>query len=154
MSVLDSLLEGHVAEAFMSGGGFNAGKHPRGGHGYFVATGSSGAGVKRVQGAVGAKQDGKFGTQTKAKVAAYQKAHGLTVDGVVGRQTAASLLGNKKASTVKIGAMTAKQASQLGAKHPAGTLGQTSRRTSSPSAHPKAKIVKPSPHVGGGILVG
>lgn len=90
---------------------FDENKHPRGGKGSaaggkFIAKGSSGGDVKRVQKKVGAKPDSKFGDKTEQAVRAYQKKNKLQVDGVVGTQTAAALTGNKKAAKVKVGALT------------------------------------------------
>lgn len=46
-----------------------------------------------VQKAVGCTVDGKFGSNTKAAVIAYQKNHGLTADGCVGLNTWKKILG-------------------------------------------------------------
>ena len=46
-----------------------------------------------VQKAVGVKVDGKFGSNTKAAVIAYQKKHGLVADGCVGLKTWKKILG-------------------------------------------------------------
>ena len=43
--------------------------------------------VKKIQKALGIKEDGLFGSDTKKSVSAYQKENGLTVDGVVGYET-------------------------------------------------------------------
>nr|WP_286119291.1 N-acetylmuramoyl-L-alanine amidase [Thermoactinomyces sp. DSM 45891] len=43
--------------------------------------------VKRVQHKIGAKVDGIFGRETRAKVIAYQKARKLAADGIVGVKT-------------------------------------------------------------------
>lgn len=50
--------------------------------------------VKIIQKAVGAKIDGKFGSQTESLVVDYQIKHGLVGDGVVGRMTWAKIDGN------------------------------------------------------------
>lgn len=158
--MLGALLEGSVAEAQVrsqrtvagevaaerrklqsgpSAASFNA-KHPRGGKGTaqggkFVAKGSSGTPVKRVQAKLGVTQTGSFGFDTVAAVENYQRAHGLQVDGVVGAQTAQSLLGNRNAKTVAPGALSAADRKALG-------VGAS-----------KAKVRKPSApnRIGGGI---
>lgn len=56
-----------------------------------LAEGSSGALVKVVQSAVGAKADGIFGPKTTKAVKVWQKAHGLAADGVVGPKTWATI---------------------------------------------------------------
>ena len=43
--------------------------------------------VKKIQKALGIKEDGLFGSDTKKSVSTYQKENGLTVDGVVGYET-------------------------------------------------------------------
>lgn len=52
-----------------------------------VRIGSTGAHVRTVQRAVGARIDGAFGPATDRAVRAFQRAHGLTADGVVGPRT-------------------------------------------------------------------
>ncbi len=47
--------------------------------------------VKAIQRKVGAKQDGIYGDNTKAKVKVWQKAHGLYADGTVGPKTWAKM---------------------------------------------------------------
>lgn len=161
---------GALLEAFTSGGPFNSSQHPRGQHGYFIASGSQGPGVKRVQGAVGAKQDGQFGPQTKAAIQKYQRKHSLQVDGVIGRQTAAALLGGEKgARHLQVGAMSDKQAKALGVSAKqltggsaratrSGSTATTRTRTTTRRAHRArhARAGKPHPQVrsGGGLLVG
>lgn len=49
--------------------------------------------TKIVQRAVGVKDDGKFGSNTKKAVVTYQKKHGLTADGCVGLNTWKKILG-------------------------------------------------------------
>ena len=53
--------------------------------------GDSGDEVKRLQKALGIKDDGDFGPATKAAVVAFQKKHKLYADGVVGKNTWARL---------------------------------------------------------------
>jgi peptidoglycan hydrolase-like protein with peptidoglycan-binding domain len=53
--------------------------------------GSHGAGVARVQRALGLTPDGVFGPATARAVKRWQRAHGLTADGVVGAATRAAL---------------------------------------------------------------
>lgn len=55
--------------------------------GHVIELGAEGKDVERIQRAVGAEVDGKFGGETKRLVADYQKRHGLTVDGKVGPKT-------------------------------------------------------------------
>ncbi|EIT85896.1 putative N-acetylmuramoyl-L-alanine amidase [Fictibacillus macauensis ZFHKF-1] len=55
--------------------------------GKVLKVGSKGIDVRRIQNAVGVKDDGEFGEKTKKAVMAYQKAHNLAVDGVVGLDT-------------------------------------------------------------------
>ena len=52
-----------------------------------LRTGSKGAGVKKLQKALGLDADGDFGPGTEAAVKAWQKEHGCTPDGVAGPQT-------------------------------------------------------------------
>jgi murein L,D-transpeptidase YcbB/YkuD len=59
--------------------------------------GSRGEDVKVLQRALGANDDGIFGSGTRALVVTYQKTHGLDPDGVVGRKTWSSLLGRAAA---------------------------------------------------------
>lgn len=78
-------------------------KHPRGKKGTpeggkFVKKGSSGADVRAVQAAVGAREDGKFGRFTESAVRRFQRQHGLVVDGKVGHQTALALAGRFEAA--------------------------------------------------------
>lgn len=77
-------------------------EHPRvhvgrTGGGQFIRKGDSGAEVKKVQRAVGVKQDGDFGTKTKEAVERFQRQYGLQVDGIVGAQTARAMRGGKGA---------------------------------------------------------
>ena len=58
-----------------------------------VRPGDSGNDVKAVQMLVGAGVDGKYGSETRQKVEAFQSAEGLSVDGVVGPDTWAALVG-------------------------------------------------------------
>lgn len=53
--------------------------------------GDKGGYVIAIQRVLGLKQDGKFGSDTDAKVRSYQKRVGLKVDGVVGAKTWNSL---------------------------------------------------------------
>ena len=57
-----------------------------------VKNGSKGNVVSWVQCRVGAKVDGKAGTQTVEKIKEYQKRKGLTADGVAGFNTITSIL--------------------------------------------------------------
>ena len=59
-----------------------------------VRPGDSGNDVKAVQMLVGAGVDGKYGSETRQKVEAFQSAAGLSVDGVVGPDTWAALIGS------------------------------------------------------------
>lgn len=52
-----------------------------------LRVGSSGAGVRRLQAALGIEVDGAFGQATESAVRAFQAAEGLPVDGVVGART-------------------------------------------------------------------
>ena len=58
-------------------------------------TGSSGDQVKKIQQALGIKDDGVYGQQTRDAVMAYQKANNLQVDGEVGDETWGSLFPTK-----------------------------------------------------------
>lgn len=98
-------------------------KHPRGrGGSWTLKQGATGHDVRHVQRVVGAKQDGQYGTATKAKVLAFQAAHGLQQDGIVGRQTVAAMRGDVNAATIKPG-----QASKADAKWLRGRVGRHSR---------------------------
>jgi N-acetylmuramoyl-L-alanine amidase len=52
-----------------------------------IKEGSKGEFVKMVQRVVGVKDDGVFGSKTKAAVKTWQSKHGLTSDGIVGKNT-------------------------------------------------------------------
>lgn len=65
----------------------------------YLANGSSGSNVAKIQSALGIKADGIFGPQTKAAVTSYQQAHGLGVDGIVGNQTWGSLFSSPSTTT-------------------------------------------------------
>lgn len=121
-----------------SSGGSADSKHPRGHKGTpvggrFVAKGSSGEDVRAVQRRVGAKPDGKFGTQTRSAVMEFQKAHGLQVDGVIGHQTATALAGHfDAAKTAQVGALKGSDHSKLkamrrGSSGRSGTVGPRRR---------------------------
>jgi Transglycosylase-like domain/Putative peptidoglycan binding domain len=56
-----------------------------------LQTGSAGASVKALQGALGVRQTGRFTAATVRAVKAFQRRSGLAVDGIVGPQTAAAL---------------------------------------------------------------
>ena len=64
---------------------------------------NEGSVVKRIQKALGIKEDGLYGPGTKAAVEKYQKENGLTVDGVVGADTWAKMnvSGGKEGDTGK-----------------------------------------------------
>lgn len=85
-----------LVEAFSEQAHPRAGKGQPGG-GRFVAAGSSGQPVKRVQKELGDKETGKWDDKLTSAVKAYQKQHGLLVDGIVGAQTWASFQGKKAA---------------------------------------------------------
>jgi peptidoglycan hydrolase-like protein with peptidoglycan-binding domain len=51
--------------------------------------------VKKIQKALGIKEDGLYGNDTKAAVEKYQKENGLTVDGVVGHGTWTKMVGSE-----------------------------------------------------------
>lgn len=53
--------------------------------------GDMGPSVKKLQQALGIKDDGNFGPKTEAKVKAFQKSKGLVADGLVGQKTWAAL---------------------------------------------------------------
>jgi len=53
--------------------------------------GDKGSAVKKLQEALGIKQDGDFGNNTEVAVKEYQKINGLTIDGIVGNNTAKKL---------------------------------------------------------------
>lgn len=55
--------------------------------GYLIKIGHTGTNVKKIQKALGIKQDGIFGKQTLAAVKAFQLKNGLSVDGLVGGKT-------------------------------------------------------------------
>lgn len=117
-------------------GAFAENLHPRGGKGTaaggkFVAAGSTGTPTRGVQRRVGARVDGKFGDQTKAKVEAFQKAHGLTVDGIVGRQTVAALRGRKDAKRVAVGGLSSADIAYL-TGHVRGNGRQSQTQTTTP----------------------
>lgn len=63
--------------------------------------GSKGNLVGTVQGVVGAKADGIFGSETRDKVKQYQKANGLSADGIVGLMTWTRIL--SQAPLIKLG---------------------------------------------------
>lgn len=63
--------------------------------------GSKGDLVKALQYILGAKPDGKFGSETELLLRAYQEAHKLTTDGKAGKQTF-QVIANK-APTLRIG---------------------------------------------------
>lgn len=133
------------AAAASSGTKFDEARHPRGGKGSgaggkFVARGSSGASVSKVQKQVGAKADGRFGAKTERAVRQFQKTKGLKVDGIVGRQTAAALRGSLNASTIRVGPLTAQDQKFLGL---AGAKGKGAHSKSSKGrkgAKPKQKV--------------
>jgi peptidoglycan hydrolase-like protein with peptidoglycan-binding domain len=52
-----------------------------------LETGSEGADVRRLQGVIGARQDGLFGPETERKLRGWQRNHGLAADGIAGPQT-------------------------------------------------------------------
>lgn len=118
------------------GGGFSAGAHPRGYHGYFIASGASGTAVTRAQNQLGVTASGQYDAATKQAIEQFQRQHGLQVDGVIGTQTMAAMLGNAKAAGVAPGAMTTaqlKQFEQMTSRN-ASTRAQAGKRASSPKA--------------------
>lgn len=134
-----------------TGKSFEAAKHPRGAKGTtqggkFVAKGSSGTPVRKVQAALGQQQTGHFAFDTQAAVENFQRAHGLQVDGVVGAQTAQALLGNRNAKTVTPGALSAADRKALGV---------SSTKSSKRASTKKPAAFKPSAptRIGGGIVV-
>lgn len=64
-------------------------------------TGSSGDQVKKIQKALGIKDDGVYGQQTRDAVMAYQKANNLQVDGEVGDETWGSLFPTQTQQTTQ-----------------------------------------------------
>jgi peptidoglycan hydrolase-like protein with peptidoglycan-binding domain len=55
---------------------------------------NDGSTVKKIQKALGIKEDGLYGGDTKAAVEKYQKENGLTVDGSVGFETWTKMMGD------------------------------------------------------------
>ena len=51
-------------------------------------------GIRQIQSEVGAKVDGRYGPDTRAKVKSWQAKHGLTADGLAGAATWSALLTN------------------------------------------------------------
>lgn len=96
-----------------TGGIFEEAEHPRNPLGEFIDKGDSGAAVKAVQKAVGAKEDGEYGKSTVQAIRKYQRENDLQVDGIVGQQTAASLLGNEKAPDITPGVLRPGQVKRL-----------------------------------------
>ena len=102
---LDSALRGHDWAAFArrwNGSGKvqdyarkieSAYRRHSGGHKSpkVLRTGSRGAGVKRLQQALGVSADGVFGPRTHEAVERFQAEAGLAVDGIVGQRTWAAL---------------------------------------------------------------
>ena len=76
--------------------------------------GSSGEEVKKIQRALGIKDDGVYGQQTKDAVMAYQKANGLQVDGEVGDETMGSLFPARQSAQNTTQQYTAPNTSQQG----------------------------------------
>lgn len=150
-----------------SASSFNA-KHPRGGKGTsqggkFIAKGSSGTPVKKVQRALGRQQTGKFAADTHAAVERFQRQHGLKVDGVVGAQTAQALLGNRNAKAVKPGELSAADRKALGVATPRASRGRAPRapKAAAPRKAPAGRRLKTAGRVsptaptrsGGGVVV-
>lgn len=74
--------------------------------GQFVAKGSSGSDVSKLQQDLGMTPTGTFDSGTAATVIAFQKRHGLVADGIVGRQTATALAGDfEGARSMDVGAL-------------------------------------------------
>lgn len=156
--MLDSLLDSPLREAFAAGGGFNAGKHPKGAHGYFITTGSQGTDVKRAQHRLGVNATGAFDGATRQAVVRFQRQHGLAVDGVIGAQTIAALNGQANAASVKPAALTPKQLEQFRR----ATSRNASARTSAggrssrggKSSRGRGKSGASAQRAGGGVVIG
>lgn len=140
---------------------YESSKHPRGAKGsgrggQFVAKGSSGTPVNKVQKALKRQQTGSFDEHTKQAVEAFQRANGLKVDGVVGAQTAQALLGNRNARTVTPGALSTADAKALGVTATSRSKSSRSAESKkSPAARRAPAVRTPAAptRIGGGVVV-
>ena len=87
---------------------------------------NDGSTVKKIQKALGIKEDGLYGGDTKAAVEKYQKENGLTVDGSVGFETWTKMMGGAdgEAGKEEVTDADSKEMDKI-AKEKEGTDGET-----------------------------